>query len=54
MARQTYVEPKIERVPLIPEEAVLSNCKCVAPQVTGPPQGWCSGVEMVSCSTVGS
>jgi len=54
MGKQAYIEPKIERVPLIPEEAVLFNCKCVAPQIDGPPQGWCSGEFNVSCSTVGS
>lgn len=54
MSKQAYIEPRIERVPLIPEEAVLSACKCVAPQVSGPPAGWCSGEFQMSCSAVGS
>ena len=52
--RKAYLSPEIERVPLVVDEAVLGNCKCVEPQISGPPTGWCSGYEMVSCSTVGS
>jgi hypothetical protein len=52
--KKVYTEPTIEKVPLIPEEAVLANCKCIGPQIDGPPTGWCSGYEGVSCSTVGS
>ncbi len=53
-ARRPYRAPAVERVPLVAEEAVLFNCKCQAPQVSGPPTGWCSGVFGESCSTVGS
>jgi len=52
--KKVYASPTIELVPLVIEEAVLANCKCVHPQIDGPPTGWCSGVFQVSCSTVGS
>ncbi len=52
--RRPYREPRIERVPLVAEEAVLGNCKTVSPQISGPPPGWCSGVFQESCSSVGS
>ena len=52
--RKEYKTPEVERVSLVPEEAVLFNCKCIGPQVTGPPTGWCSGYESMSCSNVGS
>ncbi len=52
--RKSYVEPLVERVPLVAEEAVLFNCKCVSPQIDGPISGWCSGYSQVSCSSVGS
>lgn len=52
--KREYEAPAVERVSLMPEEAVLYNCKCVSPQIDGPISGWCSGYEHVSCSTVGS
>ena len=52
--RKEYKTPEIERVSLVPEEAVLNNCKCVGVISPGPPLGWCSGYEYVSCSSVGS
>jgi len=52
--RKGYEAPVIEMVPLVIEEAVLANCKCVSPQIDGPPSGWCSGVFQVSCSVSGS
>jgi hypothetical protein len=54
MSKKSYSEPMIEVVPLVASEAVLANCKCIGPQVDGPPAGWCSGYEVMSCSTVGS
>ncbi|MHB1325814.1 MAG: hypothetical protein ACYDGS_08745 [Thermoleophilia bacterium] len=54
MNRKEYNSPSIEIVPLIAEEAVLSNCKVGSVVAVGPPQGWCSGVVMLSCSAVGS
>lgn len=52
--RKTYESPMIERVPLVAEEAVLYACKCVGPQISGPPQGFCSGYFQESCSNVAS
>ena len=52
--KKDYSSPVIERVPLVMDEAVLANCKCVGPEVTGPITGWCSGYEVQSCQTVGS
>ncbi|MHB1464086.1 MAG: hypothetical protein ACYCXU_03090 [Thermoleophilia bacterium] len=54
VGRKIYETPTVERVPLVAEEAVLYACKCVAPQVSGPPAGWCSGVFHESCSNVAS
>jgi len=52
MQKREYESPKIEQVPLVAKEAVLSHCKCAEPQLHGPPTGWCSHVG--SCETVGS
>lgn len=52
MSKRDYESPQVERVPLVAEEAVLFNCKCAAPQIDGPPTGWCS--YSGSCETVGS
>ena len=52
MLKREYESPQVERVPLVAEEAVLNNCKCAAPQLDGPPTGWCS--ETGACSSVGS
>ena len=54
MGRKLYSEPLIEAVPLVADEAVLANCKCVGPQIDGPPTGWCSGYFQQSCAAVGS
>ena len=39
-ARKPYSAPRIEAVPLRPEEAVLGACK--TPAVSGPAQALCS------------
>ena len=53
VGRKTYQAPVIERVPLVAEEAVLYNCKCTTPHLTGEYSGWCSG-QWGSCDSVGS
>jgi hypothetical protein len=49
-ARQPYEAPKVARVSLRPEEAVLGHCKIVGQ--AGPVSGTCG--SPVACSTPGS
>jgi hypothetical protein len=50
-SKRKYQKPKIKKIPLRPEEAVLGFCKSAT--VAGPIQSACT-VLGVSCSTVGS
>jgi hypothetical protein len=49
-SRQPYEAPKVARVSLRPDEAVLGHCKITG--VAGPFSGSCGSVT--SCSTAGS
>ena len=48
-ARKPYRKPRVERIPLRPEEAVLGNCKIAGS--SGPAASSCSSFV---CSSLGS
>lgn len=50
MGKQSYEPPRLARISLRPEEAVLGHCK--NPSVAGPVQATCTAIA--PCGSVGS
>jgi hypothetical protein len=54
--KRTYSKPQIEKVQLVPEEAVLANCKQTVGEIqVGPGDSLqCQPNENITCLNIGS